>query len=261
MPEMKPEAMLPMTRRRFYVPRDSIQNGTAYLLPDQSHHLRDVLRLGAGETVEIFDGEGTGYIGEVALQDSVVVINRLQQLTPEPVGVPLILAAALIKPAKFEWVLQKATELGVHEILPVKTRRSEIQIPRNKFASRCERWNRIVREASRQCGRFSAPKVRSPLDYSDMLQCEEFPGFRKLLFYESAAGLWQPEEIGASDGIILCTGPAGGWEDGEIDEARKAGYRIFSLGPWILRAETAAVAAVSIVQYHINLQRSAVKGG
>ena len=249
-----------MTRRRFYVPRDSIQNGTAYLLPDQSHHLRDVLRLGAGETVEIFDGEGAGYTGEVAFRDSAAVINRLRQLPPEPVGIPLILAAALIKPAKFEWILQKAAELGAREIIPVKTRRSEIQIPHNKFDSRCERWNRIVREASRQCGRFSAPKVRPPLDYSDMLQCEEFSGFRKLLFYENAAGLWRPEEIGATDGIVLCTGPAGGWEDDEIETARKAGYSIFSLGPWILRAETAAVAAVSIVQYHINLQRSTDKG-
>jgi 16S rRNA (uracil1498-N3)-methyltransferase len=249
-----------MTRRRFYVPRDSIQNGTAYLHPDQSHHLRDVLRLGAGETVEIFDGEGTGYTGKVAFQDSAAVINHLRPLPPEPVGVPLILVPALIKPAKFEWILQKATELGVHEIIPVKTRRSEIQIPHNKIASRCERWNRIVREASRQCGRFSAPKVRPPLDYADMLQCEELSGFHKLLFYENAAGLWRPEEVGASNGIVLCTGPAGGWGDGEIEKAREAGYHIFSLGPWILRAETAAVAAVSIVQFHINLQRSADKG-
>ncbi|MBN2318091.1 MAG: 16S rRNA (uracil(1498)-N(3))-methyltransferase [Acidobacteria bacterium] len=250
-----------MTRRRFYVPRDSIKNGTAHLSPDQSHHLHDVLRIGAGETVEIFDGEGTGYVGEVSFRDSVVVIHHLKQLLSEPPGVPLILAAALIKPAKFEWILQKATELGVHEIIPVKTRRSEIKIPRDKVASRHERWNRIVREASKQCRRFSAPRVRPPLDYSDMLQYEEFSVYSKLLFYENADGLWRPETVGASGGVVLCIGPEGGWEDIEIEEARRAGYRIFSLGPWILRAETAAVAAVSIVQYHINLQRSADSSG
>lgn len=246
-----------MTRRRFYVPRDSIQNGTAYLPPDQSHHLRDVLRIGTGETVEIFDGEGTGYVGQVSFRDSVAVIHRLQRLPSKPHRLPLILAAALIKSAKFEWLLQKATELGVDEIIPIETLRSDIRIPRNKIARRHERWDRIVREASKQCRRFSAPRVRLPLDYSDLLLCGEFSGFSRMLFHEKATRLWRPEEIGASDGVVLCIGPEGGWEDGEIEYARNAGYDIFSLGSRILRAETAAVAAVSVVQYHLDLQRSA----
>jgi 16S rRNA (uracil1498-N3)-methyltransferase len=254
LPEMKPEALLPMTRRRFYVPRDSIHDGLAYLPPDQSHHMRDVLRIGAGESVEILDGEGKGYIGEVSFRDSKVVIRSLQPLPEEHPRYPLILAAALIKPAKFEWILQKATELGVHEVVPVKTRRSEIRIPHNKTAVRCERWNRITREAAKQCGRVYTPHVRPPLDYSEMLQCDDFSDHSKFLFYENAAGLWRPDAVGAPGGIILCVGPAGGWEDDEIEEAEQAGYRIFSLGPWVLRAETAAVAAVTIVQYHINLQ-------
>ena len=249
-----------MTRRRFYVSPNSIQNGTAFFSQDQSHHLRDVLRIGAGEIVEIFNGQGTGYVGEVAFKGSAVVVHRLQQLLSEQPRVPLVLAAAMIKTSKFEWVLQKSTELGVHEIIPVKTRRSEIRIPSNKIDSRCERWNRITREASKQCGRFSSPLVRAPLDYFDMLHSREFSGFSKLLFYENADILWHPDTLGVSDGVVLCVGPAGGWEDSEIEEARKAGYRIFSLGPWILRAETAAVAAVSIVQYHIYLQRTAGNG-
>ena len=153
-----------MTRRRFYVPRESIQNGIACLPPDQSHHLRDVLRIGAGEIVEVFDGEGNGYVGEVSLKESDVSIEHLRQLPSHESPVSLILAVSLIKSAKFEWILQKATELGVHEIIPVKAHRSDIQIPQDKINKRCERWDRIVREASKQCGRFSAPRVRPPLN-------------------------------------------------------------------------------------------------
>jgi len=245
-----------MTRRRFYVPRESIQNGIACLPQDQSHHLRDVLRIGAGETVEVFDGEGKGYIGEVSFNESDVSIQRLRQLPSHESPVLLILAVSLIKSAKFEWTLQKATELGVHEIVPVKSRRSDIQIPQDKIEKRCERWNRIVREASKQCGRFSAPRVRPPLDFAHMLQCEDYSNSTKLLFYENAEEIWRPDRNAITGSVALCIGPEGGWDDGEIEQAIRAGWRSFSLGPSILRAETAAIAAVSIVQYHINLQRS-----
>jgi len=245
-----------MTRRRFYVPRDSIQNATAYLPPDQSHHLRDVLRIESGETVEVLDGEGAGYVGEVAFEDSVVVVRRLQPLPCLQTRAPIILAAALIKPSKFEWVLQKSTELGVHEIIPVKTRRSDVRIPLNKVDSRCERWKRIVTEASKQCGRFSAPRIHPPLDFSDMLHREEFSDFEKIMFYENAREFWRPDAGTLSRRIVLCVGPAGGWDNDEIEEAGKAGFDVFSLGRLVLRAETAAIAAVSIVQYHINLQSS-----
>ncbi len=245
-----------MTRRRFYVPRDSIQKGTVRLPPDQSHHLRDVLRIGSGGTVEVFDGEGTGYIGEVAFEDSGVFVRQLRQLPSSQNRVPLILAAALIKPSKFEWVLEKSTELGVHEIIPVRTRRSDMRIPLNKVASRCERWNRIVMEASKQCGRFSTPRVRPPLDYSDMLHREEFSDSAKIMFYENAREMWRPDARTLSRSIVLCVGPAGGWDNDEIEEAEKAGFEVFSLGRLVLRAETAAIAAVSVVQYHINLQSS-----
>jgi len=261
MPEMKPEAMLPMTRRRFYVPRDLIQNESAQLPPDQSHHLRDVLRIGAGESVEIFDGEGVGYVGEVTFEDSTVAVRHLQKLPSEQPRIPLILAAALIRPVKFEWLLQKSTELGVHEIIPLQTRRSEIRMASNRVVSRYERWNRIVREASRQCGRSYAPRIRLPLEYSSLLHSDEFSDFPKILFSETVENLWRPEPGGFSNGLVLCTGPEGGWEEGEIEEANRAGYRIFSLGPWVLRAETAAITALSIIQYHINLQSSGDSSG
>jgi 16S rRNA (uracil1498-N3)-methyltransferase len=242
-----------MTRRRFYVPRDSIQDGSACLPSDQAHHLRNVLRIAGGDTIEIFDGEGTGYLGVVDLQERQVFIRNLQPLPVRPRQVSLILAAALIKPTKFEWMLQKATELGVDWIIPLETRLCDVRISESRVDSRLERWNRIVREASKQCGRLDAPRLRKPLSFPDFLRDEEFASCKKVLFYEKAVDLWQYDGNAISARILICVGPEGGWDDREIEQAQEAGCRVFSLGSRTLRAETAALAAVSIIQYQISL--------
>jgi 16S rRNA (uracil1498-N3)-methyltransferase len=242
-----------MSRRRFYVPRNSVQDGVASLPPDQAHHLRDVLRMGSGEVVEIFDGDGNGYIGEVDVRDSSVRIRGLQRLSSEETRVRLLLAAALIKSSKFEWILQKATELGVHEIIPLKTRLSEIEIPSGKIALRLERWDRIVRESSKQCRRLAAPRVHAPRSFPDFLSIKDLSTCPKFLFYEKAAEIWHPDPGLMSGRVVLCIGPEGGWNEGEIEMAKQSGCKIFSLGPWVLRAETAAIAAVSILQHQIYL--------
>ncbi len=242
-----------MSRRRFYVPRDSVRDGIASLPADQAHHLRDVLRMGTGEIVEIFDGTGNGYVGEVELQDSRVYVRGLQSMPSEESAVRLILAAAMIKFSKFEWLLQKATELGVHEIIPLKTRLSEADVPGGRITLRLERWDRIVREAAKQCRRFSAPRVHAPRAFPDFLSNKELSSYPRLLFYEKAVEPWLPDPGMLSGRIVLCIGPEGGWDDAEVEQAKEAGCRIFNLGPWILRAETAAIAAVAILQHQINL--------
>jgi 16S rRNA (uracil1498-N3)-methyltransferase len=242
-----------MGRRRFYVPRNSIREGEAALPPDQAHHLRKVLRLGSGAIVEVFDGVGNGYVGEVEIRDSEVRICGLQPLSRDASVPRLVLVTALIKPAKFEWMLQKSTELGVDEVIPLKTRLGDIRIPDGKIAQRLERWDRIVIEASKQCRRFSAPRIHAPLDFPDFLTAGEFSACTRLLFYEGSSAPWQPDPDMLSRGVVLCIGPEGGWTEGEIEQAKNAGFRIFSLGRWTLRAETAAIAALSIVQHQINL--------
>jgi 16S rRNA (uracil1498-N3)-methyltransferase len=240
-----------MTRRRFYVPRDSIRDGIAYLSSSQAHHLRHVLRLGAGDIVEVFDGQGQGYLGDVEIQGSEVIVRALQPFSSEQTSVRIILAAALIKSAKFEWILQKATELGVHQIVPISTRLSDIRISESKLSLRLQRWERIILEASKQSRRMVAPRLHKPIDFSGLLCSEEFSTSTKLLFYEKASNLWSPGDIPSSGEIMLCIGPEGGWESREVERAQSSGISIFSLGPWTLRAETAAVAALSILQHHL----------
>jgi 16S rRNA (uracil1498-N3)-methyltransferase len=242
-----------MSRRRFYVPPESIQDGVAALPLDQAHHLRNVLRMGSGDVVEIFDGKGLGYIGSVELHGTEVLVRILRPAKTSVSRNQVILAAALIKSAKFEWILQKTTELGVGEIIPLQTRFSEIQIADGKIGSRMERWNRIVQEASRQCGRSAAPALHSPSDFSNFLENESLQNAERFLCYEKASDLLRLDKYPEASRIILCLGPEGGWDPGEVEQARNSGYRIFSLGPWTLRAETAAVAAVSIVQHQLHL--------
>ena len=242
-----------MSHKRFYVPRDCIRDSGAVLPPGQAHHLRDVMRIKAGDIVEIFDGTGRGYSGDVEYLDSTVLIRNLRSLPPEEPSIRIVLAAALVRPSKFEWMLQKATELGVDEFVPLKTSRSEARLAEGKVLSRIERWNRIVQEASRQCRRLSAPQIRMPRDFSDFLETIDDYSCTKLLFYENAETPWKFDPDILSNHVLLCIGPEGGWENGEVEEAARAGCQIFSLGSRTLRAETAAVAALSVVQYHVNL--------
>jgi 16S rRNA (uracil1498-N3)-methyltransferase len=243
-----------MARRRFYVPQNSIRDGIAILPTDQAHHLRNVLRIRNGEVVEIFDGKGGGYFGEVELRGSDVCIRGLQALPAQESSIRLILAAALIKSAKFEWMLQKATELGVDEIVPLNTRMSDLRLHDGKTALRLNRWDRIVKEASRQSRRFTAPPVHAPVSFSEFLAIEEYSACVRFLFYEKAQELWQPNSSLLANGVVLCIGPEGGWDESEIEQARDAGCKIFGLGSRILRAETAAIATLAIIQYQIQLQ-------
>jgi 16S rRNA (uracil1498-N3)-methyltransferase len=240
-----------MTRRRFYVPRDLIRENSAILPPEQAHHLKDVLRMHSGDVVEIFDGAGSGYEGRVEIHGSKVSVLNLSPMASIVSPFRLTLAAALIKSAKFEWILEKCTELGVDEIIPLKTRWSDIRISEDKMEFRLERWNRILTESSRQCKRLDAPSLKRPIDFPDFLKLENLSGAAKILFYEKASGLWRPGKT-ITDRTIVCIGPEGGWDTEEIDQAREAGYQVCGLGPWILRAETAAIAAVSIVQHYLT---------
>ena len=242
-----------MSRRRFFVPRDFIRDGTACLPADQAHHLRDVLRIRAGDAVEIFDGAGNAYAGDVAFREDGVRVCGLQPLPSPETRAPLILAASLIKSSKFEWILQKATELGVREIVPLRSRRSEIDVPGGRTAKRVERWDRIVQEASRQCGRSSLPRLHPPRAADDFFSAREYSGHARALFYERASEAWDPVAGALRNGLVLCVGPEGGWTEEEVGRAQAAGYGIYTLGPWILRAETAAIAAVSVAQHRIHL--------
>jgi 16S rRNA (uracil1498-N3)-methyltransferase len=240
-----------MSRRRFYVPGDSIHEGAAVLPPDQAHHLRHVLRLRDGEKVEIFDGSGAGYSGRVSYRGDEVHVKSLREITaPENPQPELVLAQALLKADKFEWVLQKATELGVSGIVPLVTKFCDVRIPPSRIEGRMERWRRIVREAARQSCRFSVPGIRAPMTLAELFSLKKDSGQEGLLLYENAPVRWNGA-LPPAEKYMLCIGPEGGWHPDEAEAAANAGLALFNLGPRILRAETAALAAVTLIQFRI----------
>ncbi len=240
-----------MTRRRFYVPAQSISADTAVLQPEQAHHLRDVLRLSVGDEIELFDGRGNGYTGIITHNGSEVRVGRLERLVSPAIPQPrLTLAAALIKSDRFEWMLQKATELGADEFIPLSTRFTNVRISGPRMEGRLQRWQRIVTEAARQCGRQDVPDVVRPMEFGRFLEAGRLAPLARFILFEGAGRLLMPECNGPG-GTLLCIGPEGGWDQSELDVAASAGFQAFSLGQSILRSETAAIAAVTLIRFHV----------
>ena len=241
-----------MTRRRFFIPPDRIRDGIAILTADQAHHLRAVLRLRAGEDVELFDGEGNAYSGKVECHDNGIRITALNRISlPEKRCACLILAPALIRLERFEWLLEKGTELGVDRFLPLETRFSSVRIPPAVRQRRLERWQRIVREASKQCRRLSVPEVHAPLPVMDLLTSREYADWARFLLDGSAQERLSTAAAAAGT-VLLCIGPEGGWHSSEVEAAQGKGWRAVRLGPGVLRAETAGLAAIAILRFMLD---------
>lgn len=233
-------------RRRFFVPE--IRHGVAELAGDDAEHLVRVLRAEVGQIYEISDNH-QAYLAEILVaRKSLVSFKVLERLEAAPIPVHVVLAPALIKFDRFEWLVEKATELGVVEIRPFEAVRSEKGL-RQAATKRRARWERIALEASEQARRVALPQISEASRFGEALAIEA--GVKLML--DEMAGVEPilkvlPGEREPSGRVALLLGPEGGWTDSERSEALGAGWRACSLGGTILRAETAAMAAVAIVQ-------------
>jgi 16S rRNA (uracil1498-N3)-methyltransferase len=234
-----------MARRRFFV--DEVRHGRCVLAGDEARHLRQVLRAEPGQRYELSDNRAV-YLAEIdTVGKDEVRFRVIEELPVEAPPVRLTLVIALTKFDRFEWALEKATELGVEEIVPVEAERSEKGLDR-AAAKRLERWRKIVRESSQQSRRARVPEVREPVRLAAALA---EPGY----FLDEAGGPPLAQALAASctrtgaagDRVRLAIGPEGGWTEAERTLARQAGWTPVWLGPTILRAETAVVAATAIV--------------
>jgi 16S rRNA (uracil1498-N3)-methyltransferase len=238
-----------MARRRFFV--DAVQSWRARITGPDAHHLTRVLRVEPGQQFEISDNHSV-YLAEVesARKDLVTFAVKERLVAVEPV-VRATLLASLVRFERFEWIIEKATELGVEQIIPLETERTEKGL-RKAAEKRLVRWNRIAREASEQSRRARLPKIHDAVALADALPIES--DYRYLL--EEAQGDRRaappmlsvlPASRRAGDSIALLLGPEGGWTDRERELIASAGWCAVSLGHEILRAETAAIAALAII--------------
>jgi len=238
-----------MARRRFLVER--IRDNAAEVRGEDARHLARVLRAEAGQQYEVSDGAGV-YLAEIAAVEKERVIFRVIEALDTPQApVRLTLCPALIKFDRFEWLVEKATELGVAGIVPVDAARSETGLS-EAARKRAARWRRIAHESSQQARRLGPPEIAGPVSLGVSLELgmglryflDEKPGARPLL-----AAIPPHADRRSADRVLLLTGPEGGWTDAERSAATAAGWTPVSLGPLILRAETAAIAAAAIVSH------------
>ncbi len=249
-----------MPLRRFYAPPESFSDDGArvVLSREESRHLAGALRLSAGDEVRVFDGEGREFLCAVtqttARDGALEVRGRVDPPRAES-PLDLTLACALLKGEKFDTVVQKATELGVARVVPVGAARADVKLPRagreGDGSKRVGRWRRIAVEAAKQSGRARVPLIDGPKSLGEVLIGTE-PAARRLMFAERG-GRGLVETVTAWDEkparVAALVGPEGGWDGEEIEEARGAGWQIVTLGGRVLRAETAGVVVVALLQH------------
>jgi 16S rRNA (uracil1498-N3)-methyltransferase len=249
------------TPRLFIEPAWIAGDGRRVKLPrDQARYLRSVLRLAPGAPVALFDGTGLEYAAELrTLDGSGATAEILTTANAVARGNGITLAAALTKGAKLDLVVQKATELGAGAIAPVVTRRA---VPRVEDAgdARVARWRRIAVEAAEQCGRGDVPTIR-PVEPLERFLARDHGDALRLCFHEGAARgedrvlpLRELVRQGLAPGraVIALLGPEGGFDPEEAEAAQAAGFTWVGLGPRILRAETAALAALCVLAYEME---------
>ncbi len=235
-----------MSRRRFFVPE--IRRGLAELTGPDAEHLVRVLRVEPGQVFEISDNQNL-YLAEIeAARKSLVSFRITEKLAPPPPAVHISLFPALIKFDRFEWLVEKATELGVSSIQPIETARTERGLAQ-AAPKRLARWQKIALEASQQSRRAHLPAIDPPVRLEKAL---EAAANLRLLLDENpdVPPILQllPNERTATDRVALLLGPEGGWTEEERTQAQNAGWQPCSLAQTVLRAETAALAALAILQ-------------
>jgi len=235
--------------RRFYAPPEQFQGGTVVLDPEETRHLCRVLRLGVGARVEVCDGVGGNFEAVVTGLDSrearLEVARRLDPWGESPL--PLVLGVGLAKGDALEEVIRQATEMGVQRLIPFVSERSERPDP-GRSGRRLARWQRLLQEGLKSCQRSMLPRLEAPREFAGVLA---EPAEARLLFWEDHRGGGLKQELGSPrpGSALVLIGPEGGFAAREVEAAREAGFRVVSLGPRRLKVPTAALAALTLLQY------------
>ena len=238
-------------RRLFY---KGLLADTIEITGSDAHHLMHVMRAKAGQEVTVVDDEGSVARMEMTAfrEDAVTLVlkERLAANTESPLE--LVLAQCLLKADKMDYVVQKAVELGVTEIVPVKSHNCVVRYDVKKAAARQARWQKIAEEAAKQCGRTALTEVTPITDLSNLPKENSGAEDTEIVFcYENEEDYTVKSCLQGAKGkrLVLLIGPEGGFTLDEAQAVQEAGGKAVTLGPRILRAETAAVAAVTVAQY------------
>lgn len=234
-----------MRNPRLYCP-DVMASETQIILPEKTgHYVANVLRMGTGQALRLFNGSGGYFDAEIIEQTKkkvTVSIGQHHDVEAES-PLPIHLGIALSKGDKMDWIVQKTTELGVTSITPLKSQRSDVKIPKERQAKRIEHWQQVAISACEQCGRNRVPSIH------DISSAEEWSSSQhadiKLVLHHRASDIGSQS---APSSVALMIGPEGGLTPDEIKTAERNGFQSLCLGKRVMRTETAPVAALSVLQ-------------
>ena len=233
-----------MRRIRLFTQQTLIANASLELEPEPAHHLARVLRARVGDEVVLFNGDGMDWLGQVKSIEKRRVVVHIGTSVPSIAESPLNthLGLCLSKGERFDWAIQKATELGVTQITPLLSTRVDVKLPADRLAKKLTHWQQVVVAACEQCGRSRLPSLHPPTDLKHWITAVD-ADLKLVLHHHQVAAL--PES--SPQEVALLVGPEGGLTDDEVEAACQQGFQRFRMGPRVLRTETAPAAALAIL--------------
>ncbi|MGE5614437.1 MAG: 16S rRNA (uracil(1498)-N(3))-methyltransferase [Bacillota bacterium] len=247
---------------RFFVERDAIDesSGRIAITGGDVRHIVNVLRAAPGDAIVISDGSGTDYDAVIERTGKDAVLARItaarRNLTEPRIDITLF--QGIPKNDKMDLIIQKCVELGVKRIVPVVTSRTTVKIggASGDASSKTARWRRIALESAKQCNRGIIPSVEEPVTFDEALKLAEGCDLRLFPYEEektkSIRAFLRALPRGAGSKTAVFIGPEGGFDPGEAEEASRRGFETVSLGPRILRTETAGMVVIAILMYEIG---------
>lgn len=230
---------------RIYL-NEALSTGSSVILPAEAHrHVVNVLRLREQDNLVLFNGQGSEFPAIITdiekKQTTVHVENEIRPVTTSPLEIEL--AISLIKNDKLDFAVQKAVELGVHKIAPLNTDRTTIKLDKKRELKRHTHWQGIIQSACEQCGQNTLPQLGEVQTIAEWLSSSDNPG----IIFEPAARL-SLKELDIHNKLRIIIGPEGGFTEAELEQVKQHNFKCVRLGPRVLRAETAAITAISSLQ-------------
>ena len=240
----------------FFVEEEQVNGENAYITGSDVNHIVNVLRMKVGEELLISVKGDWDYLCKIEeIESDRVNLKLLESMEQRELPIKLTLLQGIPKSDKLEMIVQKAIELGVSEIIPVKTNRVVVKIDEKKTQAKVNRWNAIAESAAKQSKRSIIPKVLKPQTLDNALEIVKDYGV-KLLPYENADGIKKTKDIlnslDSKNNIAVFIGPEGGFEEAEVKKSTDSGFEVITLGKRILRTETAGLALLSNIMIRLE---------
>ena len=236
--------------RRFYADPSEMQNDRPQISGPDVRHMQKVLRHAPGDRVVLIDGSGYEYTAviESLSRDTATFSVTGKFLSRATSPLELVAAQGFLKEKKMDTIIRHLTELGISRWIPIFSERSVARPDEKRLAERGRRWEAIAIESLKQCGLSRLPEISRPRPMKELLEdAESYDG--KVVFWEEETEPVDELFPGKPEKILVLIGPEGGFSSGEIEQAKAAGFQSASMGPRILRAETASIAACTLIQY------------